>query len=180
MMSVLLSCGRVPVCPKAQRCGEDCCGNDTPYCKVNDFDFPNTKCVECLSDMDCGRREFCKRQKGRCRCELSCVLLLCCMSNRKCDKQLVLSIGVLKSRAVSIAVGRQTWQTGVGWGGHSRRAVDGNRNSRWNGRSCTHTNLRYQPYWVVDLGRRRRVTAVSITNRRDCCRKFMDVFKSTT
>ena len=42
----------------------------------------------------------------------------------------------------NLALRKRTWQssctTGC-WGGVPGRAVDGNTNTKWNGRSCTHT-----------------------------------------
>ena len=69
----------------------------------------------------------------------------------------------------NIARGRGTKQSSTGFGGASSRAVDGNRNSHWNGRSCTHTNKQNWPWWRVDLGSAQLVAKVRLTNRGDCC-----------
>ncbi|KAM6102828.1 uncharacterized protein LJ206_010199 [Theristicus caerulescens] len=48
-------------------------------------------------------------------------------------------------------------------------AVDGNADADWERGSCAHTEKELEPWWRVDLGRRRAVYAVTVTNRRDCC-----------
>ena len=60
-------------------------------------------------------------------------------------------------------------QSSTGWGGVPSRAVDGNKNSQWNGKSCTHTNRQRNAWWRVDLGGNYLVTKVQVTNRGDCC-----------
>ena len=49
------------------------------------------------------------------------------------------------------------------------RAVDGNRNSHWNGKSCTATGNILKAWWLVDLGHTYEVSSLRITNRVDCC-----------
>ena len=48
-------------------------------------------------------------------------------------------------------------------------AIDGNRASIWNQRSCTHTKRDLNPWWRVDLRTAYKVNYVKITNRKDCC-----------
>ena len=69
----------------------------------------------------------------------------------------------------NLALGRPTKQSSEGWGGNSARAVDGNREGKWWGRSCTHTRRQNGPWWRVDLGKKEEVSKVRITNRADCC-----------
>jgi hypothetical protein len=64
---------------------------------------------------------------------------------------------------------KRTWQSSEGWSGRPSRAVDGNTNQRYPGRSCTHTQRHGHPWWRVDLGRRYQITKVQIWNRSDCC-----------
>jgi hypothetical protein len=53
-------------------------------------------------------------------------------------------------------------------------AVDGNRDSHMkDGNSCTHTNYDHKAWWAVDLGAYKSIGSVTITNRRDCCRKLL-------
>lgn len=53
----------------------------------------------------------------------------------------------------------------LGWGGSSGRAVDGNGNRWYGGRSCTHTNGQTNPWWYVDLGGQQPVRKIQVTNR---------------
>ena len=69
----------------------------------------------------------------------------------------------------NLALRRPTKQSSTGYGGVSSRAVDGNSNTRYGGRSCTHTNLDNRPWWRVDLGASRTIKSVALTNRGDCC-----------
>ncbi|XP_070564998.1 pentraxin fusion protein-like [Ptychodera flava] len=48
-------------------------------------------------------------------------------------------------------------------------AVDGNTDSNWSSRSCTHTVKEQSPWWKVDLQDIYKVDKVVITNRGDCC-----------
>ena len=77
--------------------------------------------------------------------------------------------GPIRTGHGNIARGRGTRQSSTAYGGSSSRAVDGNRNSRWGGRSCTHTNAQHNAWWRVDLGADYRVGTVKLTNRGDCC-----------
>ena len=69
----------------------------------------------------------------------------------------------------NLARGKGTRQSSTAYGGSSSRAVDGNRNTRWGGRSCTHTNAQHNAWWRVDLGADYKVERVKLTNRGDCC-----------
>ena len=61
--------------------------------------------------------------------------------------------------------------------GASGHAVDGNSNTRWNGRSCTHTLDEKQPWWRVDLGNVELVNEVYVVNRGDCCGNRLNPFE---
>ena len=74
-----------------------------------------------------------------------------------------------KFSAGNIARGKSTRQSSTAAGGSSSRAVDGNKNSQWNERSCTHTNRQRGAWWRVDLGGSYQVGKVKLTNRGDCC-----------
>ena len=58
-----------------------------------------------------------------------------------------------------------TKQSTTDHGGNSERAVDGNRDPKWEHSSCTHTNKQDYPWWRVDLERYITVHAVRIVNR---------------
>ncbi|XP_065146036.1 uncharacterized protein [Paramisgurnus dabryanus] len=53
--------------------------------------------------------------------------------------------------------------------GDANHAVGGNRESKYQMGSCTHTRLESNPWWRVDLKRIYSINKVSITNRGDCC-----------
>ena len=63
----------------------------------------------------------------------------------------------------------------------SERAVDGNRASKYNSHSCTHTihGRDPQPWWEVYLGKKYSITGVEITNRGDCCGERLRNFDVT-
>ena len=47
-------------------------------------------------------------------------------------------------------------------------AVDGDTNGHWlQGRSCSHSDGEFRPWWAVDLGSSTSVLDVEITNRMD-------------
>ncbi|XP_070537457.1 uncharacterized protein [Ptychodera flava] len=53
--------------------------------------------------------------------------------------------------------------------GSAIKAIDGDKTNDYSGRSCTHTQKEYQPWWKVDLGGEYEIHKVIITNRADCC-----------
>ena len=79
-----------------------------------------------------------------------------------------LSLGI-SSIAGNVARGKGAKQSSTIYGGVPKRAVDGNRNSNWRGRSCTYTRRENRPWWRVDLGAIQKVMKVKVTNRGDCC-----------
>ncbi|CAB1345500.1 unnamed protein product, partial [Coregonus sp. 'balchen'] len=61
------------------------------------------------------------------------------------------------------------------WAYTPSKVIDGNRNSNYNyGGSCSSTTFNTNPWWRVDLLDVYRVTAVTITNRGDCCPERLD------
>ncbi|XP_003450306.1 fucolectin-4 [Oreochromis niloticus] len=58
-----------------------------------------------------------------------------------------------------------------GWDvfGAASNAIDGNRESRFDHGSCSHTATETNPWWRVDLLESYIITSMSITNRGDCC-----------
>ena len=63
--------------------------------------------------------------------------------------------------------------------GQPSKAVDGNTNGNWSGRSVTHTagNFQKNPWWTVDLGGIYDINKIQIWNRTDCCRARLDNMK---
>ena len=53
------------------------------------------------------------------------------------------------------------------------RAFDGKPGSSWSNGDCTHTKFGSSPWWYADLRVRDTVTAVTISNREDCCCKYL-------
>jgi hypothetical protein len=60
--------------------------------------------------------------------------------------------------------------------GDASHAVDGNMDTQYSGRSCTHTALESEAWWEVDLGSVMFVQAVEVTNRGDCCGERLNGF----
>ncbi|KAM9309956.1 uncharacterized protein KZ484_025880 [Pholidichthys leucotaenia] len=58
--------------------------------------------------------------------------------------------------------------------GAAYNAIDGNRESRFNYGSCTHTHGETNPWWRVDLLDSYIITSVTITNRGDCCHDMIN------
>ncbi|KAI0230499.1 hypothetical protein LSAT2_019169 [Lamellibrachia satsuma] len=63
--------------------------------------------------------------------------------------------------------------------GVAEHAVDGNKNTKLGGKSCTETQLSANPWWWVDLGGEYEIWKVIITVREDCsrCYKRLDGMK---
>lgn len=72
------------------------------------------------------------------------------------------------------ALDRPTAQSSRGWGGSASRAVDGDTNKYWSGRSCTHTAAMSGNWWTVELDNEEYVHSVIVHNRLDCCSNRID------
>ncbi|MEM7181655.1 MAG: discoidin domain-containing protein, partial [Spirochaetota bacterium] len=71
---------------------------------------------------------------------------------------------------VNVAKGKTATQSSLFHNGFASKAVDGNTDGHAGyGNSVTHTNLDYQPWWMVDLRADHAVEGVTISNRIDCC-----------
>ena len=70
---------------------------------------------------------------------------------------------------VNLARGKPARQSTTGYGGNAAKAVDGNTNTRYNKRSCTHTHRASNSWWRVDLQRSSNIQKVKVFNRGDCC-----------
>lgn len=53
--------------------------------------------------------------------------------------------------------------------GSADKAVDGGCSGDWYNNSCTHTKKEKNPWWLVDLGKSRKISVVLVKNRQDCC-----------
>ena len=70
-----------------------------------------------------------------------------------------------------LSQGKPTKQKDMGWGGISKRAVDGNANGLYASKTSTHSKTNKNNWWQVDLGKSHPVYMVLIHNRLDkCCR----------
>ncbi|KAI9999871.1 hypothetical protein NQD34_011714 [Periophthalmus magnuspinnatus] len=58
--------------------------------------------------------------------------------------------------------------------GDASNAIDGNRESNYKKRSCTHTSSNTAPWWRLDLHETYAITSIIITNRGDCCPERLD------
>nr|XP_033790126.1 fucolectin-5-like isoform X2 [Geotrypetes seraphini] len=48
-------------------------------------------------------------------------------------------------------------------------AIDGNQNGNYHEYSCTHTSHDNRPWWQLDLQESKKIAAVVVANRIDCC-----------
>uniref|UniRef100_A0A674A5T1 Fucolectin tachylectin-4 pentraxin-1 domain-containing protein n=2 Tax=Salmo trutta TaxID=8032 RepID=A0A674A5T1_SALTR len=76
--------------------------------------------------------------------------------------------------AVNVALKGVATQSSLYGDGQAHNAIDGNRESNYHKRSCTHTAQETNPWWRVDLLDVYRVTAVTITNRGDVVPERLD------
>lgn len=69
----------------------------------------------------------------------------------------------------NLALKKPAQQSSTSNGGSPDKAVDGKCIGEWSKGSCTHTNHERNPWWLVDLGESRKIYAVMVKNRKDCC-----------
>ncbi|XP_064639504.1 fucolectin-1-like [Lineus longissimus] len=75
-------------------------------------------------------------------------------------------------KETNVALRKPAFQFDVSSGGVPQRAVDGNADTNYGRRSCTHTHNRGRTsrnWWAVDLQARYTVKRVEVVNRGDCC-----------
>uniref|UniRef100_A0A8C6TL17 Fucolectin tachylectin-4 pentraxin-1 domain-containing protein n=1 Tax=Neogobius melanostomus TaxID=47308 RepID=A0A8C6TL17_9GOBI len=58
--------------------------------------------------------------------------------------------------------------------GAASNAIDGNRDSIYSHKSCTHTLTTSDPWWRVDLRYEHAITSIVVKNRGDCCAQRLD------
>jgi len=73
-------------------------------------------------------------------------------------------------------------QSSTAHGGVAERAIDGDINGYWNGKSVTHTNWESKPWWKLTLPEPAKIAQVVLYNRSDCCwgrlnRPIVEVWK---
>ena len=72
----------------------------------------------------------------------------------------------------NLALGKPARQSTVTNNAGPSRAVDGNKNSIFRAKHCTHSANIKGNWWQVDLGAVYEIRDVVITNRGDCCGKL--------
>lgn len=77
---------------------------------------------------------------------------------------------------VNLALGQAATQATTAFNAPPERAVDGDTNGDWYGASITHTHLRAESWWQVDLGGVQAVASIDIWNRTDCCSSRLSNF----
>uniref|UniRef100_A0A672Z3S0 Fucolectin tachylectin-4 pentraxin-1 domain-containing protein n=1 Tax=Sphaeramia orbicularis TaxID=375764 RepID=A0A672Z3S0_9TELE len=58
--------------------------------------------------------------------------------------------------------------------GAANAAINGNHDSVFSARSCSHAKTQTNPWWRVELLEHNIVTSITITNRGDCCAEWTD------
>ncbi|XP_023837812.1 fucolectin-5-like [Salvelinus sp. IW2-2015] len=86
----------------------------------------------------------------------------------------VLLAQMVNAATVNVALKGVATQSSTEWYCIAQNAIDGNRESDGQKGSCTHTAYDTNPWWRVDLLDVYRVTAVTITNRGDCCHERLN------
>ena len=75
---------------------------------------------------------------------------------------------MLSDPSVNLALNKPASQITTHLGtDHASRAVDGNRDTVFLHKSCSHTHQATGPWWMVDLGRMVSVSKVYVVNRLD-------------
>ena len=67
-------------------------------------------------------------------------------------------------KPINLAGDKPAIQSTTAHGGEAGRAVDGNRNSHYLAKSCTHTNVMTSPWWRVDLQNVVRMKKLKLAN----------------
>jgi len=93
------------------------------------------------------------------------------------DSQMVICEVQVYGDQADLAMNKKTSQSNTAEGGVSKRAVDGNTDSKFANGSCTHTGAASFPWWRVDLGATATVDTVTIFNRGDCCFQRLNKFE---
>lgn len=76
--------------------------------------------------------------------------------------------------------GAVAFHSKTAYSGFASRAIDGNNNGHWSGRSVTHTRPNmYSPFWEVQLNTFYNITHVEVFNRLDCCSERIQDFMLT-
>lgn len=74
------------------------------------------------------------------------------------------SVTCVISAGENLAIQGKASQSSLFEYGFAYNAIDGNRDSKWEHGSCTHTNNDVSPWWRLDLGKTHKVFSVKVTN----------------
>lgn len=78
---------------------------------------------------------------------------------------------------VNLALNKPSTQARAGWRGYAKNGNDGNPNTNYRGKSCTHTHRINGAWWQVNLLANYAITKVQVFNRMDCCSERLSNFK---
>ena len=87
----------------------------------------------------------------------------------------MMNIHIFHIAVPNLALGKTGWQS-TNWEPWATpgAALDGDRGTHlFAGKYCSHTTTERYPAFAVDLGGLYEVTHVIITNRADCCSKYV-------
>ncbi|XP_002731582.1 uncharacterized protein LOC100377761 [Saccoglossus kowalevskii] len=87
----------------------------------------------------------------------------------KCDVQVC-----LQEETENIALKGTASQSSTAYDGPANYAIDGNDDSIYGDKSCSHTAKEQSAWWKLDLGDTYSISQVVITNRQDCCSERID------
>ncbi|KAM8966354.1 fucolectin-5-like [Pelodytes ibericus] len=71
--------------------------------------------------------------------------------------------------AVNLARSGEASQSSTHEVGKAINAIDGNPETSYKKRTCTHTRNDYAPWWRLNLREIKKIGSVVIVNREDCC-----------
>lgn len=82
----------------------------------------------------------------------------------KTTKLLVINCSCDVSSGENLALQGKAAQSSLYEFGIAYNAIDGNRGSKWEDGSCTHTKNDINPWWRLDLRKTHKVFSVNVTN----------------
>jgi alpha-L-fucosidase len=93
------------------------------------------------------------------------------------DSSKILSVAEVEvlSRGKNVALDKKATSSSEKHGGNPERAVDGNTDQSWAGKSITHTDESDpKPTLEIDLGKEYNISSIKVYNREDCCSDRLD------
>ena len=83
---------------------------------------------------------------------------------------------LLTDNGINYARGGFATSLSVTSNGHPQKAIDGKADGHFMHGSCVQTADEYEPWWQVFFTKQISVREVVITNRADCCSKYMTCY----